>query len=106
MNEHQKVSWNVCSVIGALAAVLYLIIAISILCINIAGLSGLQIPQLGLQYADFWAYIPRIILSVAMSVCYGLRWGIEKAAKEPSNISFRLVAIGIFAIVCLFLELI
>lgn len=105
MNEHQKASWQVCSILGALTALLYMIIAISILCLNIAEGFGVTIPQLGMQYTDFWAYFPRIILSVSISVCYGLRWGIERAVKEPSRISFRLMAVGIFALILTFIEL-
>ncbi len=105
MNEHQKVSWNVCSVLGAIAAILYLIVALSVLCINISEGLGLEIPQFGMQYTDFWTYIPRIVLSVSISVCYGIRWGLEKAGKEPSRISFKLMAIGIFALITTFIEL-
>lgn len=104
MTDHQKSSWYVCSVVGALTALLYMIVVISILCINIAEGFGVVIPQLGMQYTDFWAYIPRILLSVSISVCYGMRWGIERAAKEPSRLSFRLMAVGIFALVLTFIE--
>ncbi len=104
MTEHQKSSWHVCSVVGALTALLYMIIAISIVCMNIAEGFGVTIPQLGMQYTDFWAYIPRIFLSVSMAVCYGLRWGIERAAHEPSKISFKLMIAGIFALVLTFVE--
>lgn len=105
MTEHQKVSWTVCSVVGALAAILYTIIVISILCMNIAEGFGVTIPQLGMQYTDFWAYIPRIILAVSISVCYGLRYGLERAGTEPSRLSFKLMMVGIFALVCTFIEL-
>ena len=104
MNQHQKVSWTVCSVVGALVALLYMIIVISVLCINIAEGFGATISQFGMQYTDFWTYIPRIFLSVGVSVCYGLRWGIERAAKEPSKISFKLMAVGVFALILTFVE--
>lgn len=105
MTNHQKSSWNVCSALGALVALLYMIIALTILCINLAEACGVIIPQLGMQFTDFWAYIPRIFLSVSMIVCYGMRWGIERATNEPSRISFRLMTVGIFALVLTFIEL-
>ena len=104
MNPHQKVSWTVCSVLGALTALLYMIIAISIMCLNIAEGFGATISQFGMQYTDFWAYIPRVFLSVSIAICYGLRWGIEKEAKEPCRISFKLMAVGIFALITTIIE--
>lgn len=105
MTNHQKSAWNVCTVVGALTALLYMIIVMTILCMNIAEAFGVVIPQLGMQFTDFWAYIPRIFLSVSITVCYGLRWGIERAANEPSRLSFRLMAVGIFALVLTFIKL-
>lgn len=105
MTNHQKYSWNVCTIVGTLTALLYMITVMTILCINIAEAFGVVIPQLGMQFTDFWAHIPRIFLSVSITVCYGLRWGIERAANEPSRISFRLMAVGIFTLMITFITL-
>lgn len=105
MTNHQKYSWNVCTIVGTLTALLYMITVMTILCINIAEAFGVVIPQFGMQFTDFWACIPCIFLSVSIAVCYGLRWGIERAANEPSKLSFRLMAVGIFALVLTLLKL-
>lgn len=105
MTNHQKVAWTTCTAVGCVAALLYLIVVLSVLCINIAEACGANISQFGMQYTDFWTYIPRILLSVSISVCFGLRGGIERAAKESSKLSFRLLATGIFALVLTFIEL-
>ena len=97
MTNHQKVAWTTCTAVGCVAALLYLIVVLSVLCINCAEACGANISQFGMQYTDFWTYIPRILLSVSISVCFGLRGGIE--------LSFQLLATGIFALILTFLEL-